>query len=362
MAEGGEEPNSLLEIVECDICNEVMVQPKALSCLHHFCGKCTGQFTRINGGDGIRGVSCPNCRQFTAERNIQNSILEKYEKKEGKKNISDSAKKCQQCNNAEAASLCQQCDMDICADCKERHLIIPTCKSHTFTTIGESDDTINILKNCAEHPYCPIRYSCIPCKSVLCSECIVESHKSHDTQSIEEAFISIQKQTSTHMNTINEQNKVNKEYLQKFTEIQSSAKEDHLKQMQKLNDAKTALLGKVECEYLKLKEKLDDQHAASTKQIKLHLEEIENRIASTASLTSWLNTVTHMTSGADRLTEVQTLFPRIEATSIESQQRPNLELESKKIEFQVKAIQAETNLLGEIVFNQVGTPKPFPVW
>lgn len=73
MAERSER-SSLGGMVQCSVCLELMTEPKALKCLHHFCSNCVNTLIKYNSKE-TPGINCPKCREFTAEHEIRKSFI-----------------------------------------------------------------------------------------------------------------------------------------------------------------------------------------------------------------------------------------------------------------------------------------------
>ena len=59
----GEEKPSNVDEFSCVVCAEGYKKPTLLNCMHTFCAECINQL--VVQHDGIKTVSCPNCRFVT---------------------------------------------------------------------------------------------------------------------------------------------------------------------------------------------------------------------------------------------------------------------------------------------------------
>ena len=63
MATTAKKPDRLLQLIECHICLNEMIDPRLLSCRHAMCCQCLKEYTAK--GDYVDELPCPVCRQIT---------------------------------------------------------------------------------------------------------------------------------------------------------------------------------------------------------------------------------------------------------------------------------------------------------
>ena len=63
MATTAKKPDRLLQLIECHIYLNEMIDPRLLSCRHTMCCQCLKEYTAK--GDYVDELPCPVCRQIT---------------------------------------------------------------------------------------------------------------------------------------------------------------------------------------------------------------------------------------------------------------------------------------------------------
>ncbi|KAI8503316.1 hypothetical protein Bbelb_191370 [Branchiostoma belcheri] len=113
-------------VLSCPICNNQLVEPKALPCLHTYCCKCLQELAR-RAENGRRRLQCPECRKtvvipaqgvqaFPTNYLVAN-VLEKVQQcKEEKKKQADETDTCD-VHKQEARVVCNTCNVVVCNAC-----------------------------------------------------------------------------------------------------------------------------------------------------------------------------------------------------------------------------------------------------
>ncbi|VDI49524.1 Hypothetical predicted protein [Mytilus galloprovincialis] len=94
------------------------------------------------------------------------------------------SKKCTVCGENNSKLLCYECNQELCEVCRPIHDKFSANKQHTI--VDNRDVTcINYAEKlkCITHDQ-ENRCFCLNCNSLICAECVIDKHKSHDVKSI----------------------------------------------------------------------------------------------------------------------------------------------------------------------------------
>ena len=89
-------------------------------------------------------------------------------------------------NNAEA--YCEDCSSGICSNCVGIHKRVKVFKSHKVVSLhsAQPHSSTDLPIPCTIHPSEAIKYYCISCSTLACSDCILD-HKEHDCRHLNKA-------------------------------------------------------------------------------------------------------------------------------------------------------------------------------
>ena len=199
MAEGkdpavGKGVKELEEEITCAICHEHYTEPKVLPCCHYYCKQCLHQLTLRKGAH--KPFSCPECRKDTTlpEGGLDNlptaffvnrmkEVHSKLELAHGKVEA-----KCEMCSEDKAEAFCRQCAKFACTDCAKNHLkmkkLFPGHKVSTLEELREGGAeeilaTEPSFQTCKIHKQ-PMNVYCYDCTSLVCRDCTMKDHLSHN--------------------------------------------------------------------------------------------------------------------------------------------------------------------------------------
>ena len=281
-------------MLKCAICQEVLKDPKTLSCFHSFCMECLKKLKEVKQGED-EGVSCPMCRAFTLSTAIKvnylvSELLEMHNSKE-----SGQEQLCDQCIEKKPQWKCMDCKIVLCKKCQGIHLRVPLLRGHRVLPINaETEMIIDRLVFCTKHSDQPIVFNCRGCEVPLCIKCKVTQHESHKTETIEDTLERILPEVSNCVEIVKEH----------ITDIESNT------------------------EYMESKIKaIKEAFSQCRKQIKLALdvkeqEELQkledwlNKKAEYGQLVEWVNTCNQTAKGVSLMGEIQTgLFGKLKNIS-----------------------------------------------
>ncbi|XP_062566211.1 E3 ubiquitin-protein ligase TRIM71-like [Saccostrea cucullata] len=183
------------DFLTCTICYEIYTEPTTLPCLHSFCKLCIANF--IQKDDTKRSSHCPICRDPFSDD--QNSLKTNFFLQNMIDLIESSSKLfCSFCKITEkehiAVSQCISCLDYLCEDCTKTHALTRQTVDHKVVPISEIREGKYVQEiqsvqkiRCSQHPDETLRYFCIQCNLLVCRDCIIFEHKSHDFKPISDA-------------------------------------------------------------------------------------------------------------------------------------------------------------------------------
>ena len=185
--------------LECSICYENFKEPKLLPCFHVFCKSPCLERLVVQGPEG-QSLTCPTCRcnvplpdNGVAGLQTDFHIEHLFEIK----NSLEEAKKadCENCKRSTAIKFCQQCKKLMCDKCTEMHQMWEDFRDHRIIDTDDAKaDTISALTpskkilRCTKHSDKKLKIYCETCSELICSDCTIRIHKTHDYDLIKEVF------------------------------------------------------------------------------------------------------------------------------------------------------------------------------
>ena len=194
--------------VTCAICLELFDDPKSMPCLHTYCRKCLIQaLVKTSGNIYWRdrpAINCPLCR---AEVTLSNRGIEALpsnfsaarlvEAVQLRAKLSqNAAPKCDACKESDAAASCSDCGggFFLCASCIKVHRSLPSTKNHTLRTLKDismprtSVASIKSFPLCQKHPEELLKLYCRDCEVLVCRDCVLVTHKTHDYSFVDDVI------------------------------------------------------------------------------------------------------------------------------------------------------------------------------
>uniref|UniRef100_A0A6B2LCI8 RING-type domain-containing protein n=1 Tax=Arcella intermedia TaxID=1963864 RepID=A0A6B2LCI8_9EUKA len=156
---------------------DIFDDPRVLPCGHSFCLKCISQ---------IRAMSCPECRSpFSGpfEKLPPNWVVIRSLSQTPKPKEPPPSDPCQNCEKPTATLWCTQCLLALCPQCSTDIHAIRAMKTHSVVGIKEKKKSEPAPK-CPTHSNEDCKGFCCDCKRLVCTLCILEDHKQHNTTSV----------------------------------------------------------------------------------------------------------------------------------------------------------------------------------
>ncbi|XP_077327805.1 E3 ubiquitin/ISG15 ligase TRIM25-like [Lithobates pipiens] len=169
--------------MECSVCLNIYSDPVILRCGHNFCRVCIDRVLDTQGGSG--GYSCPECREKFPDRpalqknmklrNIAETFLSTQPDRE------EFGVFCTYCvdSSVPAVRSCLLCEVSLC----DKHLRVhKKSPEHVLC-----DPTLSMeSRKCSVHKKI-LEYYCTEDETCICVYCVIEEHKRHETESLDEA-------------------------------------------------------------------------------------------------------------------------------------------------------------------------------
>ena len=188
------------ELLTCDICREILNEPKTLPCFHSFCKICLARYIEVQREktQRLRTVQhlyhCPVCRtQFELKRdNMEeippsffiNNLLEILPVIQ----LQTQKLHCGSCKvQVSVTSRCIECERYLCETCLTTHNNWPDFRNHVVMTLEDLEKPENQSKakgkpRCQKpgHGSKSFEFYCDKCKELVCITCILLNHPRPD--------------------------------------------------------------------------------------------------------------------------------------------------------------------------------------
>lgn len=171
--------------VTCGMCFNVLVDPIALSCQHHFCLECIRSKMERSGNPD--GFACPLCGISHEKITFRN--LPDYVDHGLVNHISnlvkgvDGRSTCQWCDEQFATVVCSDCSNVFCSDCNIAVHKNAAKRSHQPLPITDQKSVKQLMRKCTVKGHEEYRqeFYCLRCEDLCCAYCLqVGPHKAHD--------------------------------------------------------------------------------------------------------------------------------------------------------------------------------------
>ena len=204
----------LEEQLKCAVCLDIYTNPRTLSCLHSYCEECLQRLAIYQQ----HSITCPNCRcntivptpggvtKFPSAFHL-NGLKDIYNTL---KRTSLSARNvtCDNCGSPNDIGYCRGCKGFLCPACIDDHVGCSEFSSlqQSLASLGGGGLTsLNQLPEnkdlCPQHSE-PLETFCRSCNEVICLQCIVSNHSSHDTVSLVDGYFEDYPLLESSLNTI----------------------------------------------------------------------------------------------------------------------------------------------------------------
>ena len=183
----------LEENLECDVCLEVLKDPRTLPCCHSFCKDCLEgvvQTCRDTAPQGqpIREIPCPKCRAtFSLDSNKhvadmpRNHFICNLVKVTAVLDRGIGVPCSHNCNQSYSVARCVTCEKFLCRECLTIHNSYRGHNGHSVLTMEELSKPENQQKikgkmYCHEHSNMILKVYCETCDELICKDCMDFKH------------------------------------------------------------------------------------------------------------------------------------------------------------------------------------------
>ena len=258
-----------ISMLHCYICGKHYSEPKLLNCLHSFCLQCLDSliFYKHN-----QKIECCVCGQRTKIPDSDMSSLPTNVIIKHLLDLNADLKKnlfCDICilhgEERKSAGQCIDCNDMLCSECCEKHNYSRQTISHTVVSLD--DITSNqqcvvrlresTVLNCNEHEDEKLKFYCITCQIVVCRDCVLLSHSSHQVLTSEKVIQKIKDEIEGKIGKLNKTKEKSDEELVKFKDF---FEEQEKQQKDTLETAYKEVLACVEEKYKLCLESLNDYY------------------------------------------------------------------------------------------------------
>lgn len=105
---------------------------------------------------------------------------------------------CRLCKENSGVFYCYECQHALCKICREQHDLIPATRGHTITNFSNIDLAVFSKKSkCSTHNK-EFLFFCVKCNELICSNCVISTHKDHSFTGISEAVAEEREQVKRH--------------------------------------------------------------------------------------------------------------------------------------------------------------------
>ncbi|KAB5517060.1 hypothetical protein PHYPO_G00185120 [Pangasianodon hypophthalmus] len=284
----------------CPLCLDLLKDPVTLPCGHSFCKVCINDCWDQEDEKGV--YSCPQCRDTFTTRPVlrrNNMLAEVVEKlKKTKLQAASPAHcytgpgdvECDFCTGRKhkAVKSCLMCVASFCEIHLKPHLEIPALKKHTLIEASAELQE----KICSEHDevlkiYCRTDQICI------CSLCMLDKHKGHDTVSVTAGRA--EKQSKIKEKQMKSQQRI-QEKQKKVQELKQAVNTIKLSAQIAVEDSErifTELISSMEKKRSEVMELIRAQEKAELSRAERLLEQLEQEIADLQRRVTELEQLSH---------------------------------------------------------------------
>ena len=250
---------SIDDELKCGICLELFQDPRSLPCLHTFCRECIQRSLNEN-----HSLKCPVCRaskHVLSEEGagllpVNEYVLQELplRRLQHQREIDSGEQLCKSCDKqALLVAWCKDCDAMICQPCLVLHKSIAGLRGHYLVQKREIKQASSLEKQaivsvCSKHAGQKLKYFCMPCSELVCSECLLFGHKDHQFSMVEEARHSLESKMEELASLVVAKKKEFDEFLLKAGKAESIALEHSELMKSEVNNVFDGIVASVEAQ------------------------------------------------------------------------------------------------------------------
>ena len=187
---------------------------------------CRAKHELSNEGAGLLPVN-----QYT----LQELPLKRLQQQQREDNDGQQKAECKSCGEqSPVVAWCEDCDAMICQQCSSQHEKMSILRGHHVVKNTESEMPDVSLKNkskseliscCPRHLGVQLKYWCTRCSELVCSECLLGTHKNHKYSMVEEARHCLETKMEELASLVESKKEEFSEYLVKASKAEGKALE-----------------------------------------------------------------------------------------------------------------------------------------
>ncbi|KAM9349899.1 E3 ubiquitin/ISG15 ligase TRIM25-like [Symphorus nematophorus] len=273
----------------CPVCLEVLRDPATIPCGHSYCLDCIEDYWNRPKQKGQ--YSCPQCRQVFNPRPLlsRNTVLGEVVEKFQQSAAKPEEVRCSVCTvrSSRAVKSCLVCSESYCAAHCRVHEERFHGKGHKL--IPAASDEPREKKLCPQH-HKLLKLYCHTDQQFVCSQCVKDKHKSHDTVSVVEERAAQQKKLQdTSLKSVQKLKDTEKElrYVVRYIKHSTEAVVEESERIF------SRLIRSIEKQSSELTELLRVQERAAVSQAEELLEKIQREIAELRRADAELERLSH---------------------------------------------------------------------
>ena len=181
-----------ISVLHCYICGKHYVEPKLLNCLHSFCLECLDNLVFYKENERIECCVCgqKTCIPGSGMSDLPTNVVIKQ-----LLDLNEDLEKDSYCDicilhgeEKKSSGQCVDCNDMLCSECCEKHTYSRLTISHTVVPLQDvtADNERCVVRlrenkvlSCSEHTDEKLKFYCISCQIVVCRDCVLLSHSSH---------------------------------------------------------------------------------------------------------------------------------------------------------------------------------------
>ncbi|CAF1049401.1 unnamed protein product [Adineta ricciae] len=196
MAAGNQD--KIEDSIICCICHKVYDDPRILPCSHTYCRKCLEETALVNKDQ----FECPLHEGFTLPKNVieslpVNRIIRHLIDINGSR---QNPIECSNCHSAASEYRCDKCENEtFCSKCYQTVHNPPVMQKHQQMSANETALKVNF---CTSHRDEKVKYWCLTCSQLLCTDCILLEHKAHQYNLIPKMVQELELKITNNLNNV----------------------------------------------------------------------------------------------------------------------------------------------------------------
>ena len=218
------------------------------------------------------------------------------------KNLEEGEAICTQCHKeASPPWRCLDCKIYLCENCQSGHIKIPVCRGHKVQSVGDDGTSLNIMLDevvfCTKHPCEIIKFHCKTCESLICIQCKILEHDSHEAESIEDGVKKTIQRLKTWRAKLDEELKAKRQENKCLEKDVDQMKKDYNKAQQKVRQHEKKIIEKAKQEANSVVQKLTIKEKKQKEMMASWKVSTENELEKIKAQRDYLSVILEMSQG-----------------------------------------------------------------